>query len=247
MRYEIPLKGFAAALAFALIAAIMAPVPLTAGGQKIKFTTFTVPGSAGATTLGVDGVNDKGAIVGYYVNSSGAAFGFLRTPSGTFAPVADPANSAPPPATEAIGINNSGTITGLTLITASNHYEGFVDTKGTFTTYVIPGLPALSEAIPDSINDVGGLCGWVIQNKAPNDVPPYIYQGFVSLRNGATTALFSVANSTETICYEINNSNTAAGWYPDRLGPDYFADRCSGCIDDPGQRAMRRHERGHCA
>jgi tripartite-type tricarboxylate transporter receptor subunit TctC len=51
MHYRIPNKRFAVAMATALSAAIMMPVPLLAQNPPIKFTTFNVPGSAGGSCL----------------------------------------------------------------------------------------------------------------------------------------------------------------------------------------------------
>jgi hypothetical protein len=235
MRYGIPARWFAAAIAFALIAAVMTPVPLTAGNQKIKFTTFTVPGFSG-TSLAVNDVNNQGAIVLYYTISSGT-FGFLRTPSGTFTPVKDPLNTSTPPYTVADGINNSGTITGQFFNTKPAEFDGFfLFSNGIYKTYVFPGLPKGSQTGLAHANDVGGLCGWVLSSQAGSQ-----YQAFVSLPsgNGAENTTFSAPNAVETFCNAINNSNTAAGYYEDTAGVNHGFLRTAGGniiapIDVPG-------------
>src|SRR5262245_19976016 len=84
MQYGVPTKRLATVTAFGLIAAIMTPLPLLAQDPHIKFTTFNVPGSTGGE-LSVEGINNRGEIVGGYTISSGT-FGFLRSPSGGLAP-----------------------------------------------------------------------------------------------------------------------------------------------------------------
>jgi hypothetical protein len=212
MKDGIPARWFAAAIAFALIAAILTPVPLLAGGQQIKFTTFTVPASAGGV-LGVEDVNNPGAIVGYYIVSSGT-FGFLRTPSGVLAPVADPLNTSTPPNTRAFGVNQSGTITGQFYNTKPAEYDGFFRfPNGIYKTYVFPGLPTGSVTGLIKANDVGGLCGWVV----PNTTPASQEQAFVSLPSprGAENTIISLPNS---VCYDINDAGIAAGDYVDNAG-----------------------------
>jgi hypothetical protein len=187
----------------------------TGAGSPLKFTSFNVPGSAGGS-LSVEGVNDEGEIVAGYTIASGT-FGFRRSPGGTLAPVADPLNTGSFTYTRADGVNNRGTITGLFFNTAANEFDGFEDKRGTFTTYVFPGLPAGSETALEQAKGEA-LCGFVIQNTPPFNVPPVQSQGFVSLRNGAKTEIFSVKNSVQTFCEDINDFNIAAGSYQDSAG-----------------------------
>lgn len=233
MQCRIQTKRFAMAITLALIAAITAPVPLLAqsSATSIRFSSFTVPGSSGGN-LGVNDVNNKGEIVGSYTISSGT-FGFLRSPNGSIASVADPLNTSPPTYTQPVGVNNKGTITGVFFNNADNAYEGFQDTNGTYTTYVFPGLPPGSETALYHANDFGGLCGFIFQN-----TPPFQDQGFVSLRNGAKPVIFSVANSINTFCVDINDFDVAAGEYQDSAGVWHGFVRTAGgiitTIDAPG-------------
>lgn len=212
MQYGIPMKQITAAIAIAQIAAIAAPpVKAAQNTQSITFITFTVPGSAGGV-LSVSGINNKAEVVGYYTVSSGT-YGFLRSPSGTITPVADPANTGSFIFTGPIGINQNSIITGVFYNTAAAAYSGFVDTNGTFATYIFPSLPAGSETAVNQTNRIGALCGFIFPNTAP-----FSAQAFIRPPGGANALLFSVTNAADTYCYGINDSYTIAGEYLDSAG-----------------------------
>jgi hypothetical protein len=81
------------------------------------YTTFDPPG-AGANGSLADGINDNGAIVGLYVDSSVVAHGYLREPDGGFTSFDAPGAAQLPESSGNLGtaprrINASGTIVGL--------------------------------------------------------------------------------------------------------------------------------------
>jgi len=229
MQCGTPLKCYAAAIAFALSAAIISPAPLLAQSPGIKFTGFNVPGSTGGA-VSVLGVNNLGLSVGFYALSSGV-FGFLRAPSGGLAPLADPVDTGTP-YTAPTGVNNTGTIVGVFFNPAANADNGFLYATGTYQTYVFPGLPPGTGTVLAKTNDVGGLCGYMIPAATPTET-----QAFISLRNGAETTTFSVKNS-RTQCLDINDVNTTAGSYQDSAGVWHGFVRTAGgtitTIDVPG-------------
>jgi hypothetical protein len=213
MQHGISNKRFVMAFASAMIAAIMAQPVMAA--QKapwgITFITFTVPGSAGGS-LSVSGINNKAEVVGSYTVSSGT-YGFMRSPTGTITPVADPANTGSFIYTAPIGINQNSVITGVFYNTAASAYSGFVDTNGTFATYIFPSLPAGSETAVNQTNRIGALCGFIVPN-----IAPFSAQAFIRPPGGANSLLFSVTNAADTYCYGINDSYTVGGEYLDSAG-----------------------------
>jgi hypothetical protein len=232
MQYGTSNKRYAMAFALALIAAIAAPpVKAAQKAPPITFITFSVPASAGGT-LAVNSINNKAEVVGYYTISSGT-YGFLRSPNGTITPVSDPSNTGSFIYTGPIGINQSSIITGVFYNTAASAYSGFVDTNGTFATYIFPSLPAGSETAVAGTNRLGAFCGFIVQN-----VAPFPAQAFIRPPGGANTLLFSVPNAADTYCYGINDSYTAAGEYIDSAGVTHgftrTADGTVTTIDAPG-------------
>jgi len=71
--------------------------------------TFTVIDVPGAVKTYVMGLNDSGAITGYYLDAANGSHGFVRSPTGTVTTFDVPLSGGVP-----LGINNSGTIFGVT-------------------------------------------------------------------------------------------------------------------------------------
>src|SRR6478609_10704631 len=139
-------------------------------------TTFDYPG-AGNNTL-PQKINERGDIVGEFIDSSGVVRGFVRFSDGSFsAPIVDPNDTVG--FTEGRGINNLGTVVGDYASPDANDH-GFFLSGGTFTQYDIPG--ALSTDV-FGINDAGDFTGTF----SNDDV---IGQAFISV--GGTITSFSV-------------------------------------------------------
>jgi hypothetical protein len=84
-------------------------------------STFDYPGAGNQTRP--QKINDKGDIVGVYVDASGISHGFIRLANGTFsAPINDP--NSPTPFTEGRGINNSRLVCG-DYTDSAGAFEGF--------------------------------------------------------------------------------------------------------------------------
>lgn len=121
-----------------------------AGGQP---TSFDALGSSCCTTSG--GINDVGASVGNLCSCGPGPFlfdGFVRSPDGSFTelddPLSIPANNSP------TAINDSGLIVG-NYIDASG-YNGFVYSRGTFTTLDVPGAFG---TVLTGVNNSGAMVG----------------------------------------------------------------------------------------
>jgi hypothetical protein len=116
----------------------------------LSYSFFTEPEAAPNSTYPVS-INDEGQMVGFYVDASNVAHGFLKQGT-TYTTIDAPGARG----TGLYGINNSGTMTGQWFDTAGAS-QGFVLTSGgLFTTVDYPG-PELTGF--DSINDRGDTSG----------------------------------------------------------------------------------------
>src|SRR6476660_7659790 len=182
-------------------------------GSIEVITTFDYPGTNIVTTS-PQKINERGDIVGIYIDSSGVVRGFVRFSNGTFsAPIVDPNDTVG--FTEGRGINNPGTVVGDYASPDANDH-GFFLSGGTFTEYDIPG--ALSTDV-FGINDAADFTGTF----SDDDV---IGQAFISV--GGTVTSFSVPGAPATLAYQINNSKqTVVGYYIDSSGilHGYYRDK----------------------
>ena len=195
----------------------------TSGSIEV-ITTFDYPG-AGNNTL-PQKINERGDVVGEFVDSSGVARGFVRFSDGSFsAPIVDPNDTVG--FTEGRGINNSRTVAGDYVI-SDGTLHSFFWSGGTFTEYDVPNTVQTNLL---SINDGGDFTG----GSDPDGSG--IFQGFVSV-DGVLTS-FSVPGAAGTFAYEINNSEELTvgyyidgvilhGYYRDANGALHFP------IDPPG-------------
>ena len=172
-------------------------------GSIEVITTFDYPGT-GNNTL-PQKINERGDIVGAFIDSNGVTSGFVRFSDGSFSsPIVDPNDTVG--FTEGRGINNSRTVVG-DYATSDGNLHGFFLSGGTFTEYDIPG--ALETEVL-GINDAGDFTGGF----SDDDV---IGQGYVSL--GGTITSFSVPGAIGAFAYEINNSKKlVVGYYIDGSG-----------------------------
>jgi uncharacterized membrane protein len=181
-------------------------------GSIEVITTFDYPG-AGNSTL-PQKINERGDIVGEFIDSNGVVRGFVRFSDGSFsAPIVDPNDTVG--FTEGRGINNSRTVCGDYASTDGNSH-GFFLSNGTFTEYDVPGAPSTAVL---GINDVADFTG------AFDPDGSGILQAFVSV--GGTLTSFSVPGAISTLAYEINNSKQlVVGYYIDSSGilHGYFRD-----------------------
>src|ERR1700689_1537534 len=102
----------------------------TAADGPGPYSTIDVPGAAD-TLLTV--INDLGIAVGYYIDSSGVAHGFIDH-HGSFTTINAPgAGTAAGQGTFVANMNNLGVIAGFT-IDSNGVQHGFIDSGGRFTT-----------------------------------------------------------------------------------------------------------------
>src|SRR5207244_5085194 len=97
--------------------------------------TFDYPG-AGNSTL-PQKINERGDVVGEFIDSNGVTRAFVRFSDGSFsAPIVDPNDTVG--FTEGRGINNSRTVCGDYVISDGTSH-GFFLSGGTFTEYYFRG------------------------------------------------------------------------------------------------------------
>jgi hypothetical protein len=187
-------------------------------GQTYTYSTFNVPDAAPATagSLGVNGINKAGDVVGYLTDTLGNVKGWLRGAKGGIKLLVDPLDTTTPSYTLAYGINGYGAVTGIYYNTAGEYFPGFLysSTKDKFETFTLAGEPTGTAVYLEGINNVAGdYCGSV---GAP---PNYVYQAFVSL--AGVNTIFAVEGSTDSICTALNDSGAAVGVYVDAGGVDH--------------------------
>src|SRR5262245_52987851 len=193
-------------------------------GSIEVITTFDYPGT-GNNTL-PQKINERGDIVGEFIDSTGVTRGFVRFSDGSFSdPIVDPNDTVG--FTEGRGINNPRTVCG-DYATSDGNSHGFFLSAGTFTEFDVPG--ATSTAVL-GINNPGDFTGTFTDSNGNNPA-------FVSV--GRTITSFSVPGALATLAYMINdNKNLTVGYYIDGAGilHGYYRDAngaLSFPIDPPG-------------
>src|SRR5207253_5500827 len=166
-------------------------------------TTFDYPG-AGNLTL-PQKINERGDVVGEFIDSSGVTRGFVRFSNGSFSdPIVEPNDTVG--FTEGRGINNPRTVVG-DYATPDGNLHGFFLSGGTFTEYDVPG--AVFTAVL-AINNPADFAGTFVDGSG-------IQQAFVNV--GGTLTLFSIPGAAATLAYDINDSKRlVVGYYIDGSG-----------------------------
>src|SRR4029434_4714095 len=173
-------------------------------GSIEVITTFDYPG-AGNNTL-PQKINERGDIVGEFIDSTGVVRGFVRFSDGSFsAPIVDPNDTVG--FTEGRGINNSRTVVGDYAISDCTTHSCFLSC-GDFTEYDVPGAVQTNLL---GINEPGDVTGGFDPDGSG------VFQGFID--RGGTITSFAVPGALSTFAYEINNSKQlVVGYYIDSSG-----------------------------
>jgi hypothetical protein len=202
--------------------------------NQLRFETFAVPGTpVGNANLGVETINDFFQVVGYTQITSGSEYhGWERGINGKITPLNDPLSTTPAPYTFVTGNNDWGVVTGYFWNSAPQNFSGFFYANGKYTTYNIPGLPAYSDTLVYSVNDLGDFCG--LYQLPPN----YTAVPFVNIRGTVETANFNIPASVRTYPLYINDLGQVAGSWYDSAGKEHgFLRDANGSIqlfDAPG-------------
>ena len=205
--------------------------------QNGTFTNFDNP-NAGPFGTGGSDVNDQGQVVGVYSDASGTQHGFLRTCTNqaavdcgaTYTTIDVPGAKVtqsnfefgPGLGTASVGLNNSGTITGLYATGSSGAYysDGFQYANGVFTSIDAPGA-GHSDALGTkffSLSNNGVLAG--DYETQTDSMSPQITHGFL-YDHGIYTPIFvpgSDQGGFGTQVVGVNNSGEAVGVFSDSDG-----------------------------
>src|SRR5215470_4979862 len=123
-------------------------------GSIEVITTFDYPGIGNQTLP--QKINERGDVVGEFIDSNGVVRGFVRFSDGSFSdPIVDPNDTVG--FTEGRGINNPRTVVGDYVI-SDGTVHSFLLSGSTFTEYDVPG--ALQTNLL-GINNPGDLYGHV--------------------------------------------------------------------------------------
>ena len=198
-------------------------LPASAEGPKI--ISFDAPGAD--TNPGdyngtvASGINNRGAVAGYYVDVNNVYHGFLRSRDGKFTTFDAPGADTTPNSfngTAALAINDLGAITG-TYWDASGFGHGFLrNPDSTFTTFDVPSAGGYGST-PLTLNWEGAGVGYYTDQN-------YLFHAFVRNPDG-TFATWSGPDSCDTNgsqgCYgsaafNINGFGVIVGSYADNSG-----------------------------
>ena len=172
-------------------------------GSIEVITTFDYPGTGNSTLP--QKINERGDIVGEFIDSNGVTRGFVRFSDGSFsAPIVDPNDTVG--FTDGRGINNFRKVVG-DYVGSDGNIHSFFLSGGTFTEYDVPGAVGTNLL---SINEPGDFTGGFDDGSG-------IFQAFVA--RGGTITSFSVPGALLTLAYEINNNKKlVVGYFIDAAG-----------------------------
>jgi hypothetical protein len=200
-----------------VIVVLLAAVTCGAGGIVSGNYTFKTFAVANSGDLSVEAINDNKVIVGYFSIPSGSPAlgpfsGFQRSRRGAVTPIADPADGTNT-FTEALGINDEGTVVGEFFDSSANQFSGFFEKNGVFTTYNLPGLSPGSTTAIEGINERRDICGFYQDSSNFT-----ILNSFVVTEDGQITkfSLSPVTNFTQAVA--INNRDVVVGTLEDASG-----------------------------
>jgi len=181
-----------------LLAASVLAAPVLAGGNRYTFTSFDFPGAV--STYGW-GINNGGAIVGFFDFADGVEHGFIFS-GGSFAQVDVPGSVG----TLYGGINDGGMSAGRYDSPKVGNAHGFILNGGNFTPFDVPGATSTSAHGIDLEGDIVGL---------------YVDAAGVThgfLFSGGQFTTIDYPNAPFTISHGINKNGQIVGEYQDATG-----------------------------
>ena len=155
-----------------------------------RFTTFLVPGSSRTRATGI---NNRGDVVGRYVDPDGLFQGFLRDSSGHFQTISTPAGVL---GTWAMAINDWGDVVG-SYFDADNAAHAYLLRRGKFINIDYPGA---LETNARGIDDLGRITGNYVActpDVCNETHPDPLEIGFVLDHQGFHTVFLPGSDSTD--------------------------------------------------
>lgn len=208
-----------------LVTLLLCIASVPAGAEGPNIVSFDAPGAD--TNAGdyngtfASGINNRGAVAGYYIDATNVYHGFVRSSDGMFttfeAPGADTTTNSFN-GTVAAAINDLGEITG-NYWDVSGFSHGFLRSPdGTFTTFDVPDAGGYGST-PIALNWEGAVVGYYTDQN-------YLFHAFVRNPNGAFV-MWVGPGSCDTNgsqgCYgsaafNINGFGVIVGSYADNSG-----------------------------
>lgn len=156
--------------------------------HEVTFEIVATYDYPGALETAASGINDRGTVVGTFMNELFQVQSFVRFADGTFSdPIMYPASES----TYLSDINNNGTMCGSYIL--DGRYHGFFLSGSTFTNFDLDTPNTLVRGV----NDAGNFSGTTID------------QGFVSV--DGTVTMFDIPRQAIVDAYSINNLNQVVG------------------------------------
>jgi len=164
------------------------------------FTSFDPPGSVVTQAWAI---NNEGAVVGDYADSTGTYFGYKRLSNGSFtAPITVAGENV-----YTDGLNDFGLIAGYSSVGTGQGYPPpnpvttFTLSSGVYTDFTIG-----TDTQINAINNNGDFAGIFEENSSR-------YPGFLHVAATGSTEEFSVAGSDFTFAYGLNRKDVVVGIY----------------------------------
>src|ERR1700690_477558 len=180
-----------------LLTPVPSHAPKAAGAQAVTLTYDIVAYPGVDAMQAPRGINDKGHIVGRYVDQSSLQQGFLLQKT-TFKPIAVPGTGV---STAPWAINKAGVVVGRYTTDGGPDYHGFILKDNTYTTVDYPG--AVFAGLT-GISASGVMVGvYFVQNS--------VFHGF--LLNGGVFAPIDFPSAITTWVSGINSSGEMVGYY----------------------------------
>jgi probable HAF family extracellular repeat protein len=206
----------------AILSFVVLATAAEAQDLKFKFTTIVVKG---AKDTHLDGVNNSGEMVGWYVAKNGAAHGLLLV-KGKATNIDDPNGSN----TICYDINSNGAIVG-SYLDSNSLYHAFLFQNGSFTE-IVP--PSSTQPQATGINDSGDIVGVYCDNScSAGHQHGFRFNGSTYTRLDAPGAAYSWAwgiNNNGLITVEGGNSKGIwSGYLYD--GTKYTKLKVPGAVD----------------
>jgi uncharacterized membrane protein len=177
-----------------MLLAVVLLVSITSAYAQFKFTSIDFPGAVATRAYGI---NDKGLVVGRYIDSGGIRHGFLLK-HGLFTTIDVPGATQ----TAARGISNSGDIVGFYCYDCGGSHYGFLLSNGVFTTLSFPGAV---DTFLYGMNNTGDIVGFYSYDFV-------FYQGFL-YHHGKYTDIIPPGGTfgQDVLSIAINDADTIVG------------------------------------